>query len=150
MNTKAARHREILRQIRERSIPTQAELKEILGMRGFGVDQATLSRDIKELGLVKVAENGGYKYAPLEAVSPVIPTQGTGVIARLVKGYDHAGHLVILKTGAGNAAAVALAVDRLGWKEIAGTVAGDDTLFVAVRDGVSTKKVIHRLEELRR
>lgn len=147
---KAERQQAVLKIVHERPIATQVELKQLLKERGIEVDQATLSRDIRELGLVKTpADGGGFRYAPVEEVSPVVHTRSSKLVAHLVKTIDWSGNLLVLKTHPGDASPVGLALDRLGWPEIVGTVAGDDTLMVVLREGVPAKRVAKRLKELR-
>jgi transcriptional regulator of arginine metabolism len=147
---KAERQQAILKVVHEKPVGTQIELKALLRERGIDVDQGTLSRDIRELGLVKTpAEGGVIRYSLVEDVSPVVATKSHRVVARLVKSVAWSGSLVIVKTAAGDASPVGLALDRFGWSEIVGTVAGDDTLFVAVREGVTARKVARKILDLR-
>ena len=146
---KVDRQKRILEVVRGREVATQTELKEILRADGIEVDQGTLSRDIRELGLVRVPTEQGFKYAPVEAVSPVVPAQSTKLVGRLVKSAEKSGHLVVVHTDPGNAQAVGLAIDKLAWSEVLGTVAGDDTLFLVVREDVPAARVVRKLLELR-
>ncbi len=148
MTSKADRHRAILALVRERAVATQGELQRLLRARGHDVNQATLSRDIREIGLVNAAGNGHTRWATVDAVSPAVPAGGRALVARLVKSVECAGNLVVLRTDPGNANPVGVAFDRLQWTEVAGTVAGDDTLLVVVRDGVRAKAVARKIQEL--
>lgn len=134
---KAQRHAAIMRIIRENDIETQEELAEQLRLRGIEVTQATVSRDIKELRLVKVPnEEGGYRYAP-----PFEPVPGDALkrAQRAFRDYvveqAFTGNLVILKTLPGTAQAVAAAIDDLNWPDIIATIGGDDVIVVIVRAG---------------
>ena len=150
MRDKMERHRAILEIVVKNVVATQAELKQLLKVRGFPADQATLSRDIRELGLVKTAEDGVHPhYATVEAVIPPITPRATAVLARLVKKVDVSGNLLVLKTDPGEAGPVAIALDRLGWAEVLGTVAGDDTLLVIVREGASSKRLARKILDLK-
>ncbi len=127
----------LIRQIiKTRPVETQEDLVEILKEHGLSVTQATVSRDIKELGLLKVAlEDGHYRYA--------LPGNGTHMVPPMEKvkrvltdsfvSMDSAGHLVVIKTLPGNAHAVAAMLDAIGWSEVMGTVAGDDTILIILR-----------------
>ena len=151
MSDRVERQKAILDVVATRAVSTQRELKELLQARGIDVDQGTISRDIKELGIVKVSDDGEhYKYAPVEAVSPSTHQRPSAIVARLVKKVDWSGNLLVVKTDLGEASPVSLAIDRLGWPEVLGTVAGDDTLLVVVREGVSARKVAKKILDLKR
>jgi transcriptional regulator of arginine metabolism len=109
---------------------TQAEVCEKLARRGIHVTQATVSRDIEELGIVKTRE--GYR-VPEAAEIPSAPVQPTLpiVLKEFLRDVRQASNLVIIKTHPGNAHTVAVALDAEQWPEVAGTVAGDDTIFIA-------------------
>jgi len=128
----------ILRLIRERALSTQAEVAAALKEEGFEVVQTTVSRDIAELGLVKVrAPSGRLVYAP-EGTSDADRLRALGAaLRRYAISSEVAGNLVILTTPSGYANALAQAIDEAAHPGIAGTVAGDNTIFVAVRDGTS-------------
>jgi transcriptional regulator of arginine metabolism len=151
MSEKVDRQKAILDVVGTRAVATQQELKELLKARGIDVDQGTISRDIKELGIVKVSDDGEhYKYAPVESVSPSTHQRPAAIVARLVKKMDWSGQLLVIKTDLGEASPVSLAIDRLGWPEVVGTVAGDDTLLVVVREGVSPRKLAKKILDLKR
>ncbi len=146
MSMKADRHNAILDVIAKHSVATQAELKDRLKERGIEADQATLSRDIREMGLVKASEDGAhYRYAPVEAVGPPVHVKASAILARLVRKIECSGNLLVLKTDPGEASPVGLALDRMGWDEVAGTVAGDDTLLVVAREGVPARKLAKKI-----
>ena len=150
MSSKSERQQAILKVVHGHAVPTQGELKDLLKKEGHEVDQATLSRDIKDLGLVKVPVDGGYKYALLEEASPVIPAKSSALLGRFAKAITHAGQLVVIRTDAGNASPVAEAIDHLAWHEVVGTLAGDNTVFVACKSGGAARKVAGRIVELRK
>ena len=141
--SKAARQSLLLQVVRERMPRTQEEVAELMAARGVEVSQVTLSRDLRELGVVKSPE--GYREpgaAPRPSEDALLRTLRDFVIA-----VEVAQNLVVLKTNPGGAAAVALGLDRSGWKEIVGTVAGDDTIFVAAGSPASAKRLAGRLTE---
>jgi transcriptional regulator of arginine metabolism len=146
MSMKSDRQNAILDVIAKRSVATQSELKDRLRQRGIEADQATLSRDIRELGLVKASDDGAhYRYAPVESVSPPGHLKSSSILARLVRKIECSGNLLVLKTDPGEASPVGLALDRMGWEEVVGTVAGDDTLLVVAREGVPARKLAKKI-----
>jgi transcriptional regulator of arginine metabolism len=127
---KLYRRTQILDLLRLETVATQAELRQKLTRRGIHVTQATVSRDMEELGVVKTRD--GYRVpdsAPL-ATGPPMPELPI-VLKEFMRDVSQALNLVILKTHPGNAHTVAVALDSEEWPEVAGTVAGDDTIFVA-------------------
>jgi transcriptional regulator of arginine metabolism len=128
----------ILRLIREQPVSTQTELAEALRDRGYDVVQTTVSRDIAELGLVKVrAPSGRLVYAPAGAPDFDRMRALAAAIREYVLTMETAGPLVVVRTPPGCANALAQTMDEADHPGIAGTVAGDDTIFDAARDGVS-------------
>jgi transcriptional regulator of arginine metabolism len=142
---KTKRHKKILELIQNQIISTQEEVAEALRNEGFNVTQATVSRDIKELGLIKVAiGNDQYKYAlPLEVT--VSETRLKFMLKEFVLKHDHSGNIIVLKTPPGNAQAVASVIDSAHWKEVIGTVAGDDTILLVIKPQNSVKKIIEKI-----
>ena len=137
------RHLKILELISTRAIHTQEELAEALSATGWDVTQSSVSRDIAALRLVKV--DGAYR-RPYRHVTPVDPDERR--IAEGVLTVEPAGDaLVVLHTPPGEANRVAVALDRLAWPEVVGTIAGDDTIFLAVKDAAAQRRV---LREVRR
>ena len=141
------RHRAILEIVASRQIRTQEELADALAAAGWTVTQSSVSRDIAILGLAKV--DGAYHRVPAR------PRAGRSLdeqhIAEGVLGDDTSGEtLIVLHTPAGEANRVAVSLDRLAWPEIAGTIAGDDTVFVAVRDAPGRTRTLRRLRALTR
>ena len=150
MSTKADRQKALLDVIAEQAVSTQAELKDLLKARGIEADQATLSRDIRELGLIKASDDGAhYRYAPVESVAPPAHMKASAILARLVRKIDSSGNLLVVKTDPGDASPIALALDRMGWSDVVGTVAGDDTLLVVVKEGVPARKLAKRILDLK-
>ena len=130
---KTYRQGQIVNLIRSQTIRTQEELAEALKKVGIDVTQVTLSRDIRDLGLVKGPQ--GYR-EPHEADREERPEVGTlkWVLEEFVRDVTVAQNIVIIKTGSGNAQSVAEALDREAWPEIAGTIAGENTVFAASPD----------------
>ncbi|MBQ2252354.1 MAG: arginine repressor [Clostridia bacterium] len=133
VSIRVRRQEKIMELVRARNIQTQDELCALLTDAGFSVTQATVSRDIKELGLIKVAVTGGYKYA-LSAAADLSPEleRYRKVLLEVTVRVAAAGNLVIVNTLSGAASAAAAAVDAMKWTEIIGCIAGDDTVFLAV------------------
>jgi len=130
--TKAYRHGQILNLIRSQPIRTQEEMAGALERLGIEVTQVTLSRDLRELGLVKGPQ--GYREPDRAALSTEEPDSVKRTLEEFVRDVKTAQNLVIIRTAAGNAQPVAAALDRQAWPEILGTVAGDDTVFAATPD----------------
>ena len=144
------RHSEILEIIQEKDIETQEELAQELRKRGFNVTQATVSRDIKELRLVKVlSPTGIYKYAHLDNKETGISERLIRVFSDSVLSIDYANNLIVIKTIEGGGQAAASVVDALNWKEIVGCIAGDDTILVVIRSEEGVKRVIERFRQLK-
>ena len=143
---KADRQNVIVEIIRERRIATQAELRDALRARGVDCDQGTLSRDVREMGLVKAAaEDGDYYYALIDDVSPMVRTSRLFVLKQMIRTVTASGNILVVKCGPGNGSAVGEALDHLNFQDIIGTVAGDDTLLAVVREGVSGRKAAQKL-----
>jgi len=140
-----ARLKAILEVVSGRSIDTQEALAEALAERGFDVTQSSVSRDVSELGLVKM--DGVYRRPPAPAESEADPNERR--VARGVLQVDEAGpHLLVLHTPPGEANAVAIAIDRLAWDGIAGTIAGDDTIFLAFPSATARDRTLRALRTL--
>ena len=135
----------ILELISTVQVRTQEELVEALAQDGWDVTQSSVSRDIAELGLVKV--DGVYHRPPTDELKAVDPNELR--IRESVLRVDPAGDaLVVLRTPPGEANRVAVAIDRLAWPSIVGTLAGDDTIFIATSDRVGQKKLLARVRRL--
>lgn len=144
---KIQRHAAILKVVRDRRIESQDELREALEAEGFTVTQATLSRDIRELGLAKLADpHGGayYTHPHRAAVRPDL----TQILPTLLVSVDGVGPFLVLKTASGSAGAVTEALDQAGWGEIMGTIAGDDTVLVITRSQRLRETVASRIQGL--
>ncbi|MBA3344938.1 MAG: arginine repressor [Gemmatimonadales bacterium] len=138
------RHLKILELISTRAIRTQEELAEVLAAGGWEVTQSSVSRDITALRLVKA--DGAYRRPP-RGSSPTDPDQRR--IAEGVLTVETAGEaLLVLHTPPGEANRVAVALDRLAWPDIVGTIAGDDTIFLAVKDAAAQRRVLREVGRL--
>ncbi|MET7949976.1 arginine repressor [Micromonospora sp. NPDC005324] len=141
--TRAARHARIVELIRERTIRSQTELADLLAADGVGVTQATLSRDLEELGAVKVRGGDGpaVYLIPEDGQRPLrdaeaAPARLVRLLRELLNGVDSSGNIAVLRTPPGAAQYLASALDRAGLPEIVGTIAGDDTILVVAREAV--------------
>jgi transcriptional regulator of arginine metabolism len=149
---KQLRHRQIREIVEHHPIRTQHELAAALRERGFRVTQATVSRDIAELGLTKATRDGGTAYElPLNGAgeSDGTPEQRLrDLVAGLPLELREAGLLLVIRAVPGSAHAIAAALDRCRWPEVAGSLAGDDTLFIAFADDAALRRVHARLSRL--
>ncbi|MFC4558764.1 transcriptional regulator AhrC/ArgR [Virgibacillus kekensis] len=143
--SKIQRHIKIRELITEGEVETQDELVDHLKALGYNVTQATVSRDIKELHLVKVPSvNGRYKYS-LPADQRFNPHDKLKrlIMDAFVK-IEHAGHFIVLKTLPGNAHAIGVLIDNLEWEEIMGTICGDDTCLIICRTEQESASIQNR------
>lgn len=146
---RSLRQSRILDIISRREIDTQEELCEELRKQKFEVTQATVSRDIKELGLVKIlTESGRYKYAYVENGEQKVSAKFLYMFRETVISIVRAENIVVLKTISGSANTAALAIDKLSIPEIAGSVAGDDTILVVAVSGAAAERVREKLQSL--
>ena len=144
---KAQRQRRIVQLLRRQPVSSQEELARLLRKHGEQVTQATLSRDLEELGAMRMRENGRVVYR-----LPDEPPAGEDWLRHMLMEFmlevEASGNLVVIKTPPGGANAVARALDNTGVKDIIGTVAGDDTIMVVCREGVKGQTVARRLRTL--
>lgn len=146
---KYSRHSKILEIINKYEIETQEELAKALCDGGFNVTQATVSRDIKELRLIKVlTKEGRYKYATLKQNETSMSERFKKLFRDSVLSIDHAQNIIVIKTLVGAANAAAAALDALNLKDLVGSIAGDDTIFILIRNQENVKIAIDQLEEL--
>jgi len=130
-------------------IKTQEELCEALKNRGFNVTQATVSRDIKEMQLHRIADHEGYHYTmPLSQPTRGINERRRRMFQDLVAHIDYSENIIVLKTVTGAAQSVASLIDSLGNEQILGTVAGDDTILVIVKQKKMVQKVLQEFRSL--
>ncbi len=146
---KAMRHAMILQLIDSMEIDTQEMLADQLMRRGVRVTQATISRDIKELRLIKVlSENGTYKYAPAERAEKNMSDRMIRLFSESVLSLTDAENLIVIRTIVAGANVAAEAIDSLEWSEIAGTLAGENTIFVAVKSKDMVPTVMARFRAM--
>ncbi|MCR4419688.1 MAG: arginine repressor [Clostridia bacterium] len=148
---KLGRQRAVLEIISEQVVSTQGQLAFELRKRGYRATQATVSRDIRELGLVKVpAGDGTYRYALPGSASP--SADACARMRRLfrdsVVNVDYSDNLVVIRTLPGTAQAVASCVDGVRWPEVLGTVAGDDTILVVIKPRKAVAQAVQKFREL--
>jgi transcriptional regulator of arginine metabolism len=150
LTSKAERQRRILELVQSRVVATQEELAELLAGEGFPVTQATVSRDIRELQLVKIATGDGrYRYAPPpETPNPARVDQLKRICRESILGYDSSLNLVVIQTLPATAASVAEAIDILHFEEVLGTLAGERTVFVVITPPEAAGRFLARLAEL--
>jgi len=146
---KTRRQSAIVDAVRRQPIRSQEQLRRAIHAAGFDVTQATLSRDIRELALVKGGADGAYQ-APGHGSA-----NGHGATARLQKAVgeylsrmERVQQMVLLRTGPGQAQILAVAIDSAEWPEVVGTVAGDDTILVIARDARRARELVKRLDQL--
>ena len=143
---KAKRQEKIIEIIEQYNIETQDELAEKLAAAGFPTTQATISRDIRELKLTKLAYPGGrQKYIALKNRELHIDKKYKRVLSDAIVNMEAAQNIIVIKTVTGMAMACATAIDSLGIEGIVGTIAGDDTIFAAVRTEEAAKLVARKL-----
>jgi transcriptional regulator of arginine metabolism len=139
----------ILSWIRERRVPNQVELLDLLAARGIEVNQATLSRDLRAMGVLKGPD--GYELPPDPVASPA--DDAATALWSAARGWltsaIPAQNLVVLRTPPGGANPLAIALDRARWREVLGTIAGDDTVIVVARRGVEARRVAKALLDLK-
>lgn len=143
--SKLTRHSIIQEIVAKKSVTSQDELRLLLTRRGHAVTQATLSRDIHELGLVKTSD--GYSFLSDERVKSSLVS-----VERLVREFvldaKAAQNLVVVRTSAGSAQGVAAALDAESWPEVLGTVGGDDTILIVSPDAKHASLLVKRLREI--
>ena len=146
---KVNRHAKIVELVNKYHIETQEELADLLNQEGYKVTQATVSRDIRNLKLTKVqTEVGRQKYAVLQQSENKLTEKYSRILRDGFVSMDSAQNILVIKTVSGMAMAVAAAVDAMKLKEIVGSIAGDDTIMVAVRTTEETKVVMEKIREI--
>ncbi len=142
------RQSQILDVIDHEAVASQEELRLKLSARGIEATQATISRDLKDLGLVKRAGDGAYERPGVERSSPATEDQLRRSIGTLVRGLERVDAMVILRTDPGQAQSVAVLIDRVKLDEIAGTIAGDDTILIVCRGAQAAMTVEAKWNEV--
>ncbi len=146
---KSRRQDEIIRLISAFDIETQEELASELRKLGYKVTQATISRDIRELHLIKVAsKGGGFKYAKPEKHEIAVSERLARILTDSMVRVDFSGNIIVVNTISGSANVAAEALDNLGWPEILGTIAGDNTIFIVVKNDADTAEISERIRNL--
>jgi transcriptional regulator of arginine metabolism len=144
---KARRQAVILELVDREALHSQDQVRRRLHRRGFEATQATISRDIKELGLVKRAGDGAYQRPGVDTTNPqTARTALERATAEFLRRAERVQQLVVIRTGVGQAQPLALAIDRAQLTEAVGTIAGDDTILVIARDGRRAAALVRRLE----
>ena len=145
-----AKRQALIREIVEaQSIQTQEELAEALRTHGMMVTQATVSRDIREMHLLKVlAEDGSYRYATMEKNETGVNDRLIRMLSDSVVEMNCANNLIVIRTLPGSAHVAAEAIDSLKWPEVLGTIAGDNTILVIVRSNEEVEAVIRRFHSI--
>lgn len=146
---KTKRHSKILELISERDISTQEDLLVYLRESGFDVTQATVSRDIKELRLVKtMVSDGKYRYSPASSDKNTDVSTKYAVFNQSAKSVDYANNMIVIKCYTGMANAACAVLDAMNHEGVVGTLAGDDTIFVLMRDERSAVNLVDNIRKL--
>lgn len=144
---KKSRHFKIKELVGRYEIETQEELLRLLKKEGYDVTQATISRDIRELKLTKIpSKSGGQKYAVLTSQQHYLSDKYLSVLCDGYVSMDTAQNILVLKTVSGMAMAVAAAIDSMSFKEIVGSIAGDDTIMMALKSNEDAEKVCREIK----
>jgi transcriptional regulator of arginine metabolism len=144
--SKLSRHKAILDLLDETPVSSQEELQRLVRKRGFDVGQATLSRDIRELGLAK--SSGGYSLPGREVAAEADLPSVDRLVREFVTSVRAAQNLLVTKTSVGSAQPVAAALDGENWPEALGTIAGDDTILIVCEDTRSAGRLANRIQEM--
>ncbi|GKU24005.1 arginine repressor [Clostridium folliculivorans] len=146
---KSKRHTKILEIINNRSVETQEELADTLKNEGFDVTQATVSRDIKTLKLIKaLGSDGKYKYASINNSTNDMSDKMANIFSNTVLHVENVDKMVVVKTLSGSASAAAEAIDTLHFSDIAGTIAGDNTIFILVRTIDKAEELVSKMRRM--
>lgn len=146
---KSKRQSKILELINSKDIETQEELVDELGKSGLNVTQATVSRDIKELKLIKASSNDGkFKYKSISPYENFLSQKLVNILSSTIINMEVVNNIIVIKTISGSAAAAAEAIDSLKLDSIIGTLAGNNTIFIITKDAAETQKIIKNLSQL--
>lgn len=146
---RTGRQLKLIEIINKNEIETQEALAEALRNEGYLVTQATVSRDINDLGLIKVmTPNKTYKYAQPASTEQKSSGKMLNLFRECVISIDYAGHLIVIKTVSGGANSAATLVDKLNFPEVMGCVAGDDTILVVIKDQQKIVPIVEKLKSL--
>jgi transcriptional regulator of arginine metabolism len=150
MRNKQARQTRIRELLYEEAVDTHEKLAEVLQRQGIEVSQSTLSKDLRELGVVRVPQaEGGFRYTLPESGSTL---RDRHILERELQDFlvqaEQAVNLVVVRTLSGHAQSVCEAIDRIGWGEVAGTIAGENTIFIAARSNEEAAAIVERISEV--
>jgi transcriptional regulator of arginine metabolism len=145
---KSWRQAQILEVIDHEAVASQEELRQRLAVRGISATQATISRDLKDLGLVKRAGDGAYVRPGAESAGPANGEHLRRAVASLVRGFERVESLLVVRTDRGQAQGLAEWIDRAQLVEVAGTVAGDDTILLVCRGAEAAATLERRFREM--
>src|SRR4051812_12075726 len=148
MSNKQQRQHAILQLIGSHQVASQDELKRLLGDQGLNVTQATLSRDLRELGVVRAPGDDGARYMLPEMVADEAKPSLDGLLPQLFSRIDGVGELLVLHTLPSGAQPIAEALDGQGWPEIIGTLAGENTVLIICRSSQARQTLSGRIVEL--
>ena len=145
---KSSRHMAILKIIKENDVETQYDLARLLQENGYNVTQATVSRDIKLLNLIKVSENGRQKYVVYANEENGNNGKYNTILKEGFVSMDMAQNILVIKTVSGMAMAVAAALDAMNFHELVGTIAGDDTIMCVIRTIEDTSLIMDKIQKI--
>lgn len=145
---KSQRRAAIINVLRRNRVHSQEQLRELLHAEGIDVTQATLSRDIRELRVVKVADPAGGSYYAPSSDGELLHPPLEQLVPALLLSVEGVGPLVVVKTPAGSAEALGSALDRQQWPEVMGCIAGDDTLLLITRSSAASRRMMVKLRDL--
>ena len=148
MRNKRERQTQILELVQAQPVSSQQELRQLLAGRGVEVTQATLSRDLRDLGLARVTTEDGVRYVVPESLAEDSSPALDATLGQFLAGIDGVSELIVLHTLPGGAQPVAEAIDAEAWPEILGTIGGENTILVVCRSSDARIDVIRRLREL--
>ena len=148
MRNKRGRQAVILELVQSRPVSSQEELRRLLLGRGVQVTQATLSRDLRDLGLARVSTDDGVRYVVPDAFADDSRPELGATLTQFFASVDGVAELIVLRTLPGGAQPVAEALDAQGWPEVLGTIAGENTILVVCRSGQARTEVTERLRQL--
>lgn len=145
---KSSRHMAILKIIKENDVETQYDLARLLQENGYNVTQATVSRDIKLLNLIKVSENGRQKYVVYANEENGNNGKYNTILKEGFVSMDMAQNILVIKTVSGMAMAVAAALDAMNFHKLVGTIAGDDTIMCVIRTIEDTRLIMDKIQKI--
>ena len=148
MAHKPERHTAILELVGAHDVGSQEELRKLLQERGVSVTQATLSRDLRELGLVRVPGDDGPRYALPETIAGEAAPSLEMLLPELFSRIDGVGEMIVLHTLPSGAQPISEAIDAAGWRDVLGTIAGENTILVVCRSAQARQEVTVRLTRL--